>query len=501
MKFENLTDAYKLGHRQMYPAGTQYVYSNFTPRTSRIPEVNKVVFFGLQAAILNLLGSFQEFLDRDIDEICADYEKNVTEIIGPNNVGSDHFRALHKLGYLPLEIHALPEGTLTPLGVPMFTIRNTHPDFFWLTNYLETYFSTQLWLPCTSATTSYRVRQLLNDWALKTSGTIEGVEFQAHDFSMRGMSGVDAAAMSGAGHLISFVGSDCLPAKDFVKQFYDFDIAPASEPLAMSVPATEHSVMCSYGSTPDDELRAFETLIDTYPAGFLSVVSDAFDFWGVVTEILPALKDKIMARDGKLVIRPDSGDPADILCGLNTHPEWNDAFAPEDQEAEEKGLIEILWEIFGGTVNEQGYKVLDSHIGSIYGDSITYERAQEICERLAAKGFASSNVVLGLGSFSFQYVTRDTFGFAVKATHVTINGEDKAIFKDPKTGSGKKSAKGLIAVVREGDSLVLKDNLSRDEKMSLINEDQLNTVYIADENGVEMWVQGFDDVKKTLAAQ
>lgn len=495
MKFENLIDAYKLSHRQQYPEGTQYVYSNFTPRTSRIPGVNKAVFFGLQALIIQLNNQFQEFLSRDVDEVCREYEKNVEQIVGPNNVGSDHIRALHNLGYLPLIIKALPEGTEVPLGVPMFTIENTEPEFFWLVNYLETTLSAQLWLPCTSATQARRFRTLLNDWAIKTTGSTDGVDFQAHDFSMRGMAGNDAAAMSGAGHLLSFVGSDCLPAKDWIKDFYHSNLNPASEPIMLSVPATEHSVMCAGGSSQDEEFATYERLLDIYPEGFISVVSDTWDFYNVITNYLPRLKDKIMARNGRLVIRPDSGDPADILCGLNTHPEWNDAFAPEDQEAEEKGLIELLWEIFGGTINEQGYRVLDPHIGAIYGDSITFDRANDICERLAAKGFASTNVVFGVGSYTYQYVTRDTLGFAMKATNVTINGEERPIFKDPKTDNGtKKSAKGRLAVVRgEDGELKLVDNL---DSTNPRGDDLLAPVFI---DGVH-FTDGFDNIKARLNA-
>jgi nicotinamide phosphoribosyltransferase len=177
--------------------------------------------------------------------------------------------------------------------------------------------------------------------------------------------------------------------------------------------------MCSGGK--DDEIGTFRRLLETYPTGILSVVSDTWDLWKVCTEHVVTLKEEIMARDGKLVIRPDSGNPADILCGLNTGPDMYHtkiALYPAY-----KGVIELLWDVFGGTINEQGYKVLDPHIGAIYGDSITIERAEEICKRLEDKGFASTNVVLGIGSFTYQYNTRDTFGFAMKATYVEVNGE------------------------------------------------------------------------------
>jgi len=204
------------------------------------------------------------------------------------------------------------------------------------------------------------------------------------------------------------------------------------------------------------EYQVFKTLLKTYPTGILSVVSDTFDLFKVLTDYLPRLKDEILARDGKLVIRPDSGDPVDILCGTRQYASKKafelDILDRENSTAKHthqtKGVIELLWDVFGGTINEQGYKVLDPHIGAIYGDSITIDRADEICKRLEAKGFASTNVVLGIGSFTYQYNTRDTFGFAMKATYVEVDGVGREIFKDPITDDGtKKSATGLLRVV------------------------------------------------------
>jgi nicotinamide phosphoribosyltransferase len=203
--------------------------------------------------------------------------------------------------------------------------------------------------------------------------------------------------------------------------------------------------------TVTDELNGIRGLLAKYPTGILSMVSDTFDLWRMCTEYLPILKEEILARDGKLVIRPDSGNPVDIICGFEKpdtlYRNPVDAKKYRASDAEAKGVIELLWDVFGGTVNEQGYKVLDSHIGAIYGDSITIDRAEEICARLEAKGFASTNIVLGVGSFTYQYNTRDTFGFAMKATYVEVNGEAREIFKDPITDDGmKKSATGLLYV-------------------------------------------------------
>jgi nicotinamide phosphoribosyltransferase len=245
--------------------------------------------------------------------------------------------------------------------------------------------------------------------------------------------------------------------------------------------------------TVTDELNGIRGLLSKYPTGIFSMVSDTFDLWRMCTEYLPALKEEIMSREGKLVIRPDSGDPVDILCGLNTDKDLIHTFEIAE-EPEYNGVIELLWDVFGGTINEQGYKVLDPHIGAIYGDSITIDRANEICERLEAKGFASTNVVLGIGSFTYQYNTRDTFGFAMKATYVEVMEEKttdygnpgteakvrvkvgREIFKDPITDDGtKKSATGLLFVGRGDNSgeLRLFDKVTWETE----SKGQLNTIY------------------------
>ncbi len=329
----------------------------------------------------------------------------------------------------------------------MLTVEATLPEFFWLTNYIETIMSCALWLPSTSATQAQGMRRVLDEAAFKTGSAPEFVPWQGHDFSFRGMAGLEAAMTSGAGHLLFFTGTDTIPALDFIDQYYG--PLPEGYLVGASVNATEHSVMCAGGQ--ENEIGTFDRLLTDNPTGILSVVSDTWDLWNVLTNILPARKDKIMARAGKLVIRPDSGDPVKIICG--------DSSAPDGHPAN-RGVIQLLWDVFGGTVNAKGYKVLDSHIGAIYGDSITKSRAVEICANLARDGFASENIVFGVGSYTYQYVTRDTFGFAMKATWVKVNGEGKAIFKKPITGDGvKTSAKGRLAVLPDADG-----------KLTLINE-------------------------------
>lgn len=431
-----LIDGYKFSHQKQYPPGTTRVYSNWTPRESRVPGIDRVVFFGLQYFLAKYLGeAFGEFFASSSDEACKEYDRRLAGYLGPNNVGTDHIAALHELQYVPLEFRAVPEGTSVPLRVPMLTVENTHPDFAWLTNYMETLKSSVLWLPCTSATTAAAMRRLLDDIAAKTGSPEDFVQWQGHDFSFRGMPGPEAASLSGAAHLLSFSGTDTLPALDLIERYYG--PIPGDYLLGGSVPATEHSVMCAGGELTERD--TFNRLLALYPSGIVSVVSDTWDLWSVLTKILPSLRPQIMAREGKLVIRPDSGDPADIVCG--------DPKAPPGKPAA-KGVIELLWNVFGGTLTRTGHRLLDSHVGCIYGDSITLDRAKEITERLAAKGFASANMVFGIGSYTYQHVTRDTFGFAMKATWCEVDGEGRDLFKAPVTGNGmKNSARGRLAVL------------------------------------------------------
>jgi nicotinamide phosphoribosyltransferase len=453
-----LIDAYKLDHRRQYPVGTTRVYSNLTPRTSRIEGVTEVTLFGLQAFLQRfLIDDMAPFFAASEQEVRDRYDARSTSVVGPNSIGTDHIVALHRLGHVPLRFCAIPEGDAVPLRFPMITVENTHPDFAWLVNYIETIMSAALWQPCTSATQAVHLRRLLDTAARATGGDPAFVDWQGHDFSMRGMAGVEAAAASGAGHLLAFAGTDTIPAMDWVDHYYPHR---ADLLVGGSVAATEHSVMCAGGA--DDELETFGRLLDLYPAGIVSVVSDTWDLWAVCTEILPKLRQRIMERDGKLVVRPDSGDPVDIICG--------DPAAPEGTPAN-LGVAEQLWATFGGTVNDAGYRVLDPHIGMIYGDSINYDRAREMTQRLAERGFASTNIVLGVGSFTYQFVTRDTFGFAMKATWAEVYGKGRDLFKAPKTDSGvKKSAAGRLAVVRDdGDTLQLIERATEtDEARSIL---------------------------------
>lgn len=497
-----LLDSYKVGHFAQYPEGTELVYSNLTARSAHHANMpasfdNKVVFVGLQAFILETLIEAWNtgFFNRPKDVVLAEYKRRTDTFLGPDSVTVDHIAALHDLGYLPLCIKALPEGSRVDIKVPFLTVYNTLPAFFWLTNYIETIMSNELWKICTVATITYEYRRILNKYVELTGSAPEFADWQIHDFSMRGMSGYQDAAKSGAGHLFVSRGTDTLPAVDYLEQYYGADVE--KELVAGSVPATEHSVMCMGGL--EDEVETFRRLInDVYPTGIVSIVSDTWDFWNVITNTAAVLKEDILARkenalgQAKVVFRPDSGDPVKIIAGLkvrsvgNLWREDGDAYDIEDaydaisvdgkyyeftasnidqlelgREVPEhvvKGAVECLYDIFGGDVTDKGYKTLNQRVGLIYGDSITLKRAEEILKRLADKGFSAGNIVFGVGSYTYQYITRDTFGMVMKATYGVVNGVGRELFKDPATGDGvKKSAKGLLSVGYEDGKFVLYD--------------------------------------------
>ncbi|RTL03267.1 MAG: hypothetical protein EKK57_00015, partial [Proteobacteria bacterium] len=418
-------DYYKVGHAPMYPYGTTKVYSNQTPRKSRVEGVNKVVVSGLQYFVKEYLINTwnKNFFNKPWEHVAKKHLRKMDNTLGAGKVKLEQIKALHQLGYLPISIKALPEGALCPMRVPMFTITNTVDHAYWLVNYLETILSTTTWQSITSATIALEYRKLLNKFALETVGNTDFVQWQGHDFSFRGMSSYESACMSGFGHLLSFTGTDTIPAIDFAEEYYNADVE--KELVGGSVFATEHAVASFniiYGNaeyTFDAMLKEFidrtpegyekaenidPKLIKEYaflkwyitifaPNGVASYVGDTYNLFAVVAEILPRLKPEIMARNGgfpvdRLVIRPDSfwTDPVDCLCGFGGYHPQMEKLTPREKLVVKKGLIESLYDIFGGVVNKLGYKELDYHIGAIYGDSITLERCKNICLRLKDKG-------------------------------------------------------------------------------------------------------------------
>ena len=485
-------DSYKLAHITMYPENIIGTYLNLTPRSIRhfkklIPAQfkydNKIVAVGMQMAIQDIVDTFtDEFFSKPLEQTLEIYTDTIRPFIGFDEDSETKIVAeitkLHNLGYLPLEIKALPEGSLVPVQTPVMTIKFSENGFAWLQGYLETYISQNTWKTITIATVARLYRKILEFWAEKTCDNNDHITWQGHCFADRGMSGTEDATKMGIAHATQFEGSDSVHAAYAAKHIYGFK----SPLFAASVPATEHQIM-QLGINESSERDTILRLIKQYPTGVMSVVCDTEDYWNTLTNILPSLKEEILARTpnslglAKFVVRPDSGDPVDVICGVrinqkfsnctleealdntfmgSSYIQWEDNYykvnykdtmLAQISENEVKGSIEILWDTFGGTINSKGYKVLNPRVGLIYGDSITPERAYEICKRLEAKGFASSNVVLGIGSYAYNYHTRDTLGMAIKCTAAW---DDKGNLietqKVVKTDSGKKSAKGLLHV-------------------------------------------------------
>lgn len=522
-------DFYKPSHISMYDKRSEIVQDNMTPRNAKhfihfADNDQRVMFAGLQGFIKwFLIDMFNNnFFNLPKEEAVADYREVCDSSIGIGMVETWGFEALHDLGYLPLEIRALPEGTLSPVQVPMFTIQNTHPDFYWLPNFLESVISAETWKTITTATTFWQYRKLSEKWAAETCDNNAHVAFQNHCFAYRGESGTHDAAQSEFGQLINSMGTDTIPSILYARRYYNMK----GKFVAGSIPASEHSVATTnigfivgrlQGEHPEltlDEARFLAEveflkryITEIFPKGFVSYVADSYDFWAIITKAAAILKQEILARDGRVVFRPDSGIPEHIIAGyrIESFANWQklqvsgvsgltEVIYLEDRDKyyditgdrtinasiqpyyemprhEAIGAVQCLWEIFGGEVNSKGYKVLDTHVGLIYGDSITVARAKDIFERLKDKGFASSNIVYGVGSFTTQYTTRDSLGMAVKATGAVIDGQQIMVVKEPKTDLGKKSAKGFLKVVRNMfGQLELIDNCQLEEVQSEDNE-------------------------------
>jgi nicotinamide phosphoribosyltransferase len=426
-------DYYKFQHYCQYPADTEQVWSNWTARSTRVEGQDSVKWLGLQPALINLQQSWDEHFFRHCwPDIEGPYVEFVRATLGVAEPKTDHIRKVWKLGHLPLDVYALPEGTDVPIGVPMMVITNTHPSAYWLPNFLETYLSNALWKATTSATTASRFRRLFIKHAQAFGEKdLSFVDWQGHDFSYRGMSGLEDAVLSGMGHLTSFNGTDTVPAILAANKYYDAKIAPGA---FGSVPATEHSVMCAGGQ--EGEFETFKRLItEIYPSGIVSFVSDTWDLWKVLTEYVPALRREILARDGKLVIRPDSGDPVKIMLGDDMAPVGSPAY---------RGALSCLAQALGtdgkGHINKAGL---------IYGDGISEERADRILGGAIRMHLSPFNIVFGIGSWTYTFTTRDTYGFAMKATAVRRAGKILDIFKKPVTSEGnfnKASLRGIPIV-------------------------------------------------------
>lgn len=443
-------DFYKTGHADQYPKGIESVYSNFTMRSgnhSNIPNSTGGYIGGMQLFYKSILIDLwnDTFFHQPKNKVISQYKRRISNGLRLD-ISTNRLEALHDLGYLPIVIKSLPEGAFIPYKVPYITIRETMKEFFWVSQMLESVMSAYTWPMINTINTAAEFLRVFYKYAHLTGGTINAVPYQTHDFSYRGMFGGEAAAMSGLAALLAGVrGTDCVPALDLAEDYYGY-----SSNYIGSIPATEHSVMCAGGKKY--ELETFiRILTEIYPSGNVSIVSDTWDYWNVMENFLPILKPYIEARDGTTVFRPDSGDPVKIICGSPFH----------SREIVRKGTVERLWDVFGGTFNEKGYKVLSPKVNTIYGDSITLPRQEEILHNLTLKGFSPS-IVLGIGSYAFQgNSTRDTHGIAMKATNIIKNGKLEEIYKDPITDDGtKKSLKGLVMVIKTGDTYTVEDQVT-----------------------------------------
>lgn len=433
------TDVYKMGHMEQYAPGTDYVYSYLCARSDRY--FRECVFFGLQYYL-------KEYLTRPPSMADAAEFLSVREAILGQKASAelkDKLFGLAGLGYWPVKISAMPEGTVVPVKNALLTVESTDKRFPWVVGFIESMLL-KVWYPITCATNSYAYRAVVDEYCDLTGDGPR--DFMVHDFGYRSDTSEESAAISGAAHLLNFCGSDTVPAMPFIRKYY----GPVPAGAMLSVPASEHSVMCSYGV--DNERAAFQRLMHLYPTGFVSIVSDTYDIWKVCTEYMREMKSQILSRDGKVVIRPDSGNPPDIICGSPLAPQGT---------PESKGVLRLLDEVFGSTTNELGYKVLNPHIGLIYGDGMYLDRYKMTLARMKDMGYAASNLVIGCGGILRQG-TRDTLGMALKATRVEINGEPRDILKAPITDPGKRSHTGFMQVYRNGNGVIVtKDQATREE--------------------------------------
>lgn len=476
-----LIDFYKAVHAEMLPKGITKSVSYFTPRMSRVKRWNEVAMFGLQGFIKEyLVDYFNEYFFFEYrNKAIGTYKTVMDATLGEGTYGLQKIEDLYDLGYLPIEIKALPEGTLVPMHVPMFSIENTHKDFAWLPQALESLISAEMWHPMIAATVGHTYRQIVNKFYEMTCDDDIPKSKALGAFDFRGEECLQSAVKAGAGWCLSFLNTATVPTIPYLERNYNCDCT--KEPVAFGSPSTEHAVMCSnYAIDGDEETLIKRLLTEIYPNTSFSAVLDSYDYWNVVENILPKLKNEIMNHNGCFLVRGDSGDCVDVVTRT----------------------VFKLWEEFGGTTNSKGYKVLDTHVKAIYGDSITMQRCEQIYDILEKNGFAASNVALGVGSFSFQCIeedgvlkpfTRDTFSSCIKATYCEIDGKPYPIFKNPKDGGFKKSQRGLCHVYTGSDGkLTFKDGYTSE---NLPMNNLLETVF---RDGKLVKEQSLQEIRRVL---
>lgn len=446
-------DSYKASHYLQYPPATTQVSSYIEARAGRFENA---VFFGLQMFI-------KEYLTKPITNADIDEAKIIMEAHGvPFNEEGWRYIVKEYQGYLPLEIQAIPEGTVMPIRNAMVQVINTDPNCAWLTSYMETALLRAVWYPTTVATVSYNCKQVIKKYMFETTGSIEGIGFKLHDFGARGATSEESAAIGGAAHLVNFMGTDTISAIVSARKYYDADMA------GFSIPAAEHSTMTCWGK--ENEAKAYENMLDQFskPGKLVAVVSDSYDLWNAIDNIWgDELKNKVEGSGGTLVIRPDSGDPVSIVTET----------------------IERLMQKFGFSINAQGYRTLPDCIRVIQGDGIEERTIEAILATMKMRQQSADNIAFGMGGALLQRVDRDTMNFAMKASAAKVEGLWRDVYKDPITDKGKRSKKGRLAVVKDevlGYKTIQENDLGRRNNV-------LEVVY---KNGKILKSYTFDEVRE-----
>jgi len=434
-----LSDSYKASHYRQYPPGTEYVYSYFESRGCVVPEWKEVTFFGLQYFLKEYLAG-PVVTQEGIDEAASLYEHHfgaefavpgATNPTAFNRAGWEHILNEHG-GKLPISIKAVPEGMTVPNKSVLMTVVNTDPKAYWLTNFLETLL-VQVWYPMTVCTQSREQKKsIINYWEMTgcdpSGKPPSGICFSLHDFGFRGVSSVESASTGGCAHLVNFIGTDTIAAMLCAKKYYGAGPGSFFECPAFSIPASEHSTITSWGK--DNELEAMRNMLTQYPDGLVACVSDSFDVWNACDKYwgteLKELIEKRPPPAGRLVVRPDSGEPKDTVLKC----------------------LQILLERFGYTMTSTGHKLLPPYIRLIQGDGVNYQTIPEILQVLADNQIAAENVAFGSGGALLQRLDRDTFKCAFKCSEITVNGLTRPVFKDPITDPGKASKQGRLTLQR-----------------------------------------------------
>lgn len=457
------TDSYKASHFKQYPPKTEYVYSYVEARTGK--GFDKVVFFGLQYIIKNILT--KQLTKTDVETASKFFNAHMGVF---NEEGWNYILEKHN-GYLPIQIQAIPEGTVVSRGVPLITIVNTDPNCFWLTQLVETII-VRVWSTINVATISYNAKLIIKSFLEKTSDVPvkDILPSRLQDFGSRGSYCQEAAAVGGMGHLVNFAGSDTVVAMLNVQNTYNI-----SEMVAYSIPATEHSTTTSWGK--ENECDVFENMINAYggKVPYIAMVMDSYDLENAVKNYIGTkLKDKIINCGSTIVCRPDSGEPTEVVVKT----------------------LQWLEECFGSSVNSKGYKVLTNCVRVIQGDGITIDSIPEILQAVVDAGFSTENIVMGMGGGLLQQHNRDTFRFAQKCSAIRIDGLWTTVQKIPATDMTKASKAGIFTNgMFVNESVVVKVGSTTDE---YTKQYTYNTVYSLDElmdtpNTLEYT---FDEVRK-----